>query len=309
MITVAHRLPKAGETFNSKSFTMLPGGKGANAAIALHRLSHVKPAGTDDGDAPRNMYEDSGIHEIEVRMIASIGSDSFGIQMKESLARHFVNIDGVRVQDNQTSAVAVTIIESEFGENRILVYPGANHLLEPKEFLTIESFGTERPDLVVSQLELNRETVEQLITTAKKAGIDVLLNPSPAHYLGDDVYEGLTHLILNESEAAILTGREIEELESGFNDWITITDEFLELGVQYVVVTLGGNGAFFSKQKGKGEHVAAEEVDKDDILDTSGAGCVLVDSSLCGFPCTCPYTLAFGLSLDNSTSVENASHG
>ena len=277
MITVAHRLPSSGETFNAKSFSMCPGGKGANSAIALHRLSHVRPAEADNRVTPRNMYEESGLDEIEVRMVGSVGSDRFGKDMKESLSQHFVNVDGVRIQDGKTSGVAVTIVESEFGENRILVYPGANHILKPEEFLTPESFGTERPDLVVSQLELNRETVEQLITTAKEAGIDVLLNPSPAHYLDDHVYKGLTHLIVNESEAAILTGREIEELESGFHNWNTITDEFLDLGVQYVVVTLGGNGAFFSKQKGKGELVAAEKVDKDKILDTSGAGYVSVE--------------------------------
>lgn len=274
MITVAHRLPKSGETFNSKSFSMFPGGKGANAAIAMHRLSHVKPTETDNEKTPRNFC---GFNDIEVRMVASVGSDDFGKQMKDSLAKNFVNVDGVRIQDGKTSAVAVTIVESELGENRILVYPGANHVLKREEFLNLESFGPELPDLVISQLELNRETVEQLITTAKAARIDVLLNPSPPHYLDNHVYQGLTHLILNESEAAILTGREIEELESGFDDWITITDEFIDLGVQNVVVTLGGKGAFFSEQKGKGEYVAAEKVDKDNIVDTSGAGCVLIN--------------------------------
>lgn len=156
--------------------------------------------------------------------------------------------------------------------------------MRPEEFLDPESFGTESPDLVISQLELEREAVEQLITRAKEAGIDVLLNPSPAHYLDDHVYEGLTHLILNESEAAILTGREIEDLGPGFDDWITITDDFLDLGVQHVVVTLGGNGAFFSEQRGKGKYVAAEKVDKDNIVDTSGAGCVLAGWFLRGCP-------------------------
>ncbi|MCJ1473761.1 hypothetical protein MMC13_002412 [Lambiella insularis] len=275
MISVAHRLPISGETFFSKSFTMCPGGKGANAAIALHRMSHVRPAEKDDTKAPENMFEKEGLNEIEVLMIGSVGTDDFGTEMKASLKRHWINVDGVCIQEGATSAVAVTWVESKSGENRILVYPGANHLLKAEAFVDDKSFGTERPDLVVSQLELNRETVEQLITTAKKANIDTLLNPSPAHYLDDHVYEGLTHLILNESEAAILTGRQIEELEAGFDDWNIITDDFLDLGVQYVVVTLGDKGAFFSEQKGKGEYAAAEKVDIDSIVDTSGAGYVL----------------------------------
>ncbi|MCJ1285520.1 hypothetical protein MMC26_004860 [Xylographa opegraphella] len=273
MISVAHRLPSSGETFNSKSFTMCPGGKGANAAIALHRLSHVRPAEGDDGTkAPRFMYEGSCLDEIEVRMIGSIGDDTFGMAMKASLEQHFVNTDGVDIHKGATSAVAVTWVESESGENRILVYPGANHLLKADAFADDARFGTEPPELVISQLELNRETVEQLITIAKAAKIDTLLNPSPAHYLDDHVYNGLTHLVLNESEAAILTGRHIEELGVGFDDWNIITDEFLDLGVRYVIVTLGDKGAFFSEQKGKGEYAAAEKVDLDSIVDTSGAG-------------------------------------
>ena len=294
MITAAHRLPEPGETFNSKSFSMLPGGKGANAAIALYRLSHVKPVTTDNEEpkqvVPRNAYEECGLPEIEVHMIGSIGSDDFGKQMKDSLVQHHVNVDGVRTQSGIASAVAVTIVESAFGENRILVQPGANHVLRPEEFMEPEHFGTERPDLVVSQLELNRETVEQVIMTAKRAGIDVLLNPSPGHYLDERVYDGLTHLILNESEAAILTGHKPEEYGPEFTDWPTVADEFLDLGVQHVVVTLGAKGAYCSEQKGKGDYVAAEKIDPDNILDTSGAGYVIHrPTSSMSFPLTPPY--------------------
>ena len=277
MVTLADRLPRSGETLNSKSFSMSPGGKGANAAIALHRLSHIKPVETDDREAPRNAYEDCGLREIEVRMIGSVGSDDFGRRMKDSLVQNFINVDGVRIQDGKTSGVAVILVEAGSGENRILVYPGVNHFLKPEDFSNPASLGTEQPDLVILQLELNPQTVEQVIKTAKNAGIDVLLNPSPAHRLNNSVYEGLTHLILNESEAAILTGRQTEDLKSGFDDWTTITDEILDLGVQHVVVTLGGKGAFFSEQKGKGEHVTAEKVNEDKVVDTSGAGYVLIN--------------------------------
>lgn len=160
-------------------------------------------------------------------------------------------------------------------ENRILVYPGANHVMKPAEFQNPdECFGPSRPDLLVSQLELHRETIEALLLTAKKAGIDTLLNPSPAHFLADSVYQGLTHLILNETEAAILTGRRIEELTPDFKDWTTITDEFIELGVKHVVLTLGAQGAFYSEEKGKGELIPAVKIDQDKVCDTSGAGYV-----------------------------------
>ena len=279
MITVTHRVPQGGETLNSKTFSMMPGGKGANSAIALHRLSHIKPTDTNDGGAPRNVYEDCGLPDIKVHMVGSVGDDDFGRKMKTSLAEHFINVDCVVEQKRMTSAVAVTLVESQTGENRILVHPGANHVPTAADFKTLNSFGLERPSLVVAQLELNRETVAQLIETAKEAGIDTLLNPSPAHFLDRKVYRGLTHLILNESEAAIQSRRDIEEVTGDFSDWGTITDEFHEKGVQYVVITLGKRGAFLSEQKGKGGFVDAVKVDEKDLVDTSGAGYALSQSS------------------------------
>ena len=232
-------------------------------------------------------------------MIGSIGSDSFGEEMKKSLAENFINVEGVRKQEG-SSAIAIIMVESEHGDTRVLVHPGANHVMQPKEFLSVESFGPDRPDLVVSQLELNRETVEQLITVAKEAGIDVLLNPAPAHYLEEHIYKGLTHLIVNETEAAILTGRDPIDLEIGYHEWSVIADEFLELGVQHVVITLGAAGAYFSKQKGRGELVPAEEVPEDKVVDCSGAGCVPLfqpDISKCCsgtmFPISCTWLIPF----------------
>ena len=128
------------------------------------------------------------------------------------------------------------------------------------------------PDLIVLQLEIPLETVLQILRTAKEAGVDVLLNPAPAVKLPDEVYGAVTHLVVNESEAAILTGRSVEEVEREEFGWDVVTEDFLKKGVRNVVVTLGAQGAFFSNGSdgGKGRFVKAEKVEK--VVDTTAAG-------------------------------------
>lgn len=273
MISVGHRLPEAGETYNSLSFVQTPGGKGANTAIACHRLSHREKGEADD--VPPSVSPD---YDIKVRMIGSVGDKTidsgFGEQMIESLGRHFVDTENVVRQSGVHSAVAVTWVEEDSGQNRILVFPGANHKLGEEAFKDKGAFGDPQPDLVVSQLELDPETVFQLLTTAKEAKIDTLLNPSPGLYIESVVFNGLTHLILNESEASIMADKELTELEKEDFDWNEVTNLFLRDGVKYVVVTLGIRGAFFSTKVDEGEYVPAEYVPVEETKDTSGAGYV-----------------------------------
>ena len=110
----------------------------------------------------------------------------------------------------------------------------------------------------------------QILKTAKEARVPVLLNPAPAVPLPDEVLDGLEHLIVNESEAAILTGRSVEEVEVENFPWETITAEFLSKGVKNVVITLGAKGAFYASSKGKSGFVPAEKVKK--VVDTTAAG-------------------------------------
>lgn len=98
--------------------------------------------------------------------------------------------------------------------------------------------------------------------------------------LPDSIYPSITHLILNESEAALLTGREVEEVEAKEFDWSVVTGEFISKGVKNVVVTLGSKGAFWassslsssssSGQNIKQGFVPAEKVAK--VVDTTAAG-------------------------------------
>lgn len=113
----------------------------------------------------------------------------------------------------------------------------------------------------------------QILETARKAGVDVLLNPAPAVKLPEHVYPAITHLIVNESEAALLTSRSVSEVSVPKFPWDEVTSEFLSKGVKNVIVTLGSKGAFFASSKSgnwKGEYVPAAKVKK--VVDTTAAG-------------------------------------
>ena len=215
-------------------------------------------------------------------MIGAVGADEFGPPLVKGMKEDGIDTTGVQIISGQTTGVAVILVEESSGENRILLNPGANHVLRPEDFVAAESLGTPLPDLIILQLEIPVETVLQIIETAKRVGVDVLLNPAPAVELPATVFEGLAHLIVNESEAAILTGRKVEDVEVEGFEWDEVTSDFLGKGVKNVVVTLGSKGAFFASQDlgGKGIFVKAEKVEK--VVDTTAAGDTFVGAYAVG---------------------------
>jgi ribokinase len=290
LVTVTDRLPDAGECLEAISFSRHLGGKGANAAIAAYRTSHNKPCPSsplthdhheppviNGGNPPIDRYSSSSDStDIQVCMIGAVGDDEFGPHLVTRLRDNGVNVSGIRTVKGQFTGVCIAIVESDFGENRLLFTNGANLSLLPSDFLTLESLGGGspglKPDLVISQLEIRRDTVEQILETASREGIDTLLNAAPAKYLLSPLYRMITHLVVNEPEAAMLSGREMSELSS-MADWASVTDEFLQKGCKNVIVSLGAKGAYYSNAVGTGGYVEAEKGVK--VVDTTGAGWVI----------------------------------
>lgn len=263
--TIVDRLPDDGETVVANGFTMQGGGKGSNSAVAAYRLSRPNPKNRPNA---RNEAVDD---DLRVRMVGAVGEDEFGPTLKENLAKHGINVDGVLVLKGQSTAVANILVEAGTGANRIMQYPGAAYALEPTEFMTLESLGGGvAPDLVISQLEIRRDTIEQAIETANREGVEVLLNPSPARYLMPDIYPMIAHLVMNETEAVLLSECEPDDIQNQ-TGWSDIAEYFFNLGVKNVVVTLGEKGAYYSNEFGSG-YVEAEK--NCTVIDTSGAGCV-----------------------------------
>lgn len=267
LVTITDRIPNGGETLTSSSFTTHAGGKGANAAVAAHRISHKNPK------ASKSVKHDSfsvGSLAIEVFMVGAVGDDEFGAPLIRKIQDNGVDVSSVETVKGQSTGVAVIIVESQSGENRILYNPGANNSLRPGNFTKFEMFtGGDLPDLLILQLEIPLDTVEYVIVNAYEDEIDVLLNPSPAHRLHPSIYERCTHLILNQAEAMMLSEPYIDNPRHR-TDWPRVANEFLRMGVKNVVITLGAEGACYSDAKGNKGMIHAET--GVEVVDTTGAG-------------------------------------
>lgn len=169
-------LPRPGETLTGKDFSITPGGKGANQAIAAARAG------------------------ARVRMIGAVGSDDFGPRLVETLSGAGVSTEGVRRVDGPSGTALITVADD--AENTIVVVPGANGAfvaLNDADRAAIAGAG-----LLVLQLEVPIATVTAAARVAADAGVPVLLNPSPVRPLPQGLLAGVDILVVNETEAAAL---------------------------------------------------------------------------------------------------------
>ncbi|KAK4166063.1 Ribokinase-like protein [Cladorrhinum sp. PSN259] len=252
-----HPLP--GETLTATSFVTSPGGKGANQAVACGKLSRSRTASTPPGSA-------SQLPTALVTMVGAVGSDSYGTLLKSNLSNYGVDPTLVAEIPDTKTGIALIVVDEPTGQNRIILSAEANHLVKGESYVQKAVEGT---DLLIMQLEIPMETVLAAVAKAKETGVKLLLNPAPAQKLPDEVYAGLAHLIVNETEASILGGVEESALdtEEGLEK---VGKKFLERGVENVVITLGGRGVFYIDNKGKKGLVEAEKGIK--VVDTTAAG-------------------------------------
>lgn len=265
LISRLSRIPSAGETMASNSFATGCGGKGANQAVACARLSRSKV------DALVSLSEVSKNAPVVVKMIGAVGSDSFGKDLMFSLKQNAVDTGNVAMIKSETSGVAIILVDEQTGENRIILSPGANRSLEldiPQVLSDLE------PEIVLLQLEIPINIVAEVIEVAKTKGIPVLLNPAPAVPLPDAMLQGVSHLILNETEAAILSGHP-QDKQLNRSELEDAAQSFCQRGVHYVVVTLGAEGSIFATKDGRSGHATACKVT---ALDTTAAGDTFVGS-------------------------------
>ena len=243
LITRTSRVPAAGETITANSFSTGSGWKGANQAIACARLSR---------------HDANSKSDVTVCMIGCVGFDSFGQELVRGLNSDGVDTSGVDILDGEITGVSVIVVEEDTGENRIMFSPGANYSLTPERFIDLPA---PLPALIVLQMEIPLETIFQVLEIARKNAVEVLLNPAPALQLPDAAYQAITHLVLNETEAATLS-------QLPGSNWEAVTQKFRSLGVSNVVITLGAEGAYFATGDQKGQ-VSGEKVK---VVDTTGAG-------------------------------------
>lgn len=237
LVTRCKRAPKGGETLFGEEFSQVPGGKGANQAVAIGKL------GTN------------------VIMLGKIGKDSFGKDMLVSMEKNGVNIQ--HIEEGEKATGIAKIIVEERGQNRILVVAGANSEVD-KEYVDRHLAAIKESDIVVTQLEIPIETVEYTLKKAKEFGKITILNPAPARELSDEIIKNSDFIIPNESELALITGMAVETEE----EIKKAGKKLLDMGVKNLIITLGSKGSLHLNRD-KYEFHSAYKVK---AIDTTAAG-------------------------------------
>ena len=261
ILAKVEEMPEPGTTTTTKAYDSHTGGRGAFSAVTAYRLSHYKP---HEGSQP-SAHEDE---DISVRLVGAIGDDDIGKPMRDRITKAGVNTDRVRkIEDTKTSMIFVLEDEESQGSGAVMC-PGANHALEPHDFDSVEGLleecGGVKPNLLVTNCELKRDTVEQLVTTASEAGVPVLLNLVPEAYIFPEVLEHLTHLIVHEAEARRISNACPKDNDDP-NAWETFAKDFRERGVANVVITLGSKGVYYSDSAGNKGHIPSGERNLDKV--------------------------------------------
>lgn len=269
---IAERLPNRGECLISNNYRKAFGGKGANVALALYRSCHERRGGVRAD--PELARRQDGL-DVHISLIGGVGNDEDGIAYKQHLEYSGIDVSKIRIVSDKPTGTVFIMVDEATRDNRILASLGANGAFTAKDFCFAESLGrggVTLPDLVVAQLEFSAAAVEQMLETAGRSHVGVLLNASPAQHIREDLYRQITHFVVNETEAAFYSGREVEDVCEG--SWAEIAQGFLSKGVENAVITLGENGAFYANEHGSG-HVPAFKVE---VVDATGAGYVSISA-------------------------------
>ena len=203
MVVTAKRIPVKGETLHGSSFDLIPGGKGANQAVAMARMG------------------------ADVEMFGCVGDDPNGAALVENLAKEGIATENIKKADGVPTGVAlITVGEND---NTIVVVAGANGCVD-KAYIDSISDSLLKSDLVALQHEIPVETIEYVVDLCSANGIPVMLNPAPAAPLSHETIEKITYLTPNEHEAKILFD-DAEDLEP-----------LLEKYPEKLIITLGAAG-------------------------------------------------------------------
>lgn len=210
------RIPRAGETISGSRFEIFHGGKGANQAVAIARLGYP------------------------VSMIGKVGDDEFGQRLWKGLKTSGVNIEAVSVARRTSSGVALISTDGQ-GQNSIVVIPGANGKLLPKD---LEKAGSllRSAGMILTQLEIPLETVECLAALACRFNVPMMLDPAPARELSTRLLRQVTFLTPNETETAILCGVAGDKVNPASAPGLA--RRLVRRGAHNVIIKMGSRGAY-----------------------------------------------------------------
>jgi len=214
MIVKSETLPRPGETVIGGTFSMVPGGKGANQAVAAGRLGG------------------------RVAFVTCLGDDEFGQSLRRTYEREGVDTRTIQTLADTHTGVAFILVDSR-GENMISVASGANALFAPERLRVLDELALS-PRWVLLQLEIPLATVEAAAKWAKDHQAKVILDPAPAPRAGlpDSLLELVDILTPNEVETAALIGRPTATIDEA----VAAGRALVERGPREVIVKMRERG-------------------------------------------------------------------
>ncbi|MBB6735922.1 ribokinase [Cohnella zeiphila] len=230
--------PKPGETVHGRGVEFLPGGKGANQAVA------------------------ASLAGGGVEMIGAVGRDSFAQPLLDSLRERGVGTDGVLAKDGTSGLAFITV--SDAGENEIILSEGSNGQVTP------EDVGEERlagASAIILQNEIPWEANVHAMKLARQAGAKVIYNPAPVRPIPAEAYTLVDLLVVNETEAEGLSGIPVADA----SDARRAAAELIARGAGGVLVTLGSKGSYYA-ESGADEDGLFTPARKVRAVDTTAAG-------------------------------------
>ncbi|EEM43373.1 Ribokinase [Bacillus thuringiensis serovar sotto str. T04001] len=207
LVAVSKKRPKAGETVIGEAFHTIPGGKGANQAVAAARLG------------------------ANVAMVGAVGNDDYGTVVRKNLENERIFIDYVVPVTDRTTGIAHIVLAEE--DNSIVVVQGANALVN-KSVVDRSKDLLVKADMVVLQLEIPLETVKYVLAICEEHNIPVMLNPAPAQVLSEEILEKATYITPNEHECRIV-----------LDDFKSPIEDLLAKYPNKLLMTEGSNGVRF----------------------------------------------------------------
>lgn len=177
IVTSTNILPKMGETVLGKAFHTIPGGKGANQAVAAAKLG------------------------ADVNLIGCVGDDTFGQVLKQHLKHQGINIENVEpVTETSTGTASITLFEED---NSIIVVPGANYHVTPEYIEKFEEIIA-NSDVILLQLEIPLVSVEKAVEIASTHKVPIIINPAPIQPLTKELLSKVDYVTPNEHEQETL---------------------------------------------------------------------------------------------------------
>ena len=242
VVSVEH-LPAPGETVLGRDFQMIPGGKGANQAVAAGKL---------------------GADQVAVRMIGRVGYDVFADHLKASLSACGVDVSAVNAARSAPTGVALIWVDRQ-GQNSIVVASGANMALAAADVEAMRKVFRGGA-YALFQLETPLETVAAALALAREEGLRTILDPAPAQPLPAGLLAQVDILTPNECEALMLLGRPTARVSPA--DAPALAAALRERGPRTVILKLGDQGCYWAGDAG-GRHFPAYDVA---VRDTTAAG-------------------------------------